>query len=307
MKRISLLLLLVCSVALWAQDQPAPTAPQKFSSNFTERQLAPTYSDLYCAGFVTKENIPTANHIVAGFNSPDQARFIGHEFVYLTGSGYAVGNRYTVLRKMADANRQEMFSGQRSLLDKSGIEYAELGRVVVTRIEKESAVAQIEFNCQPMIAGDFLVPFQEKPAIQFRATSTKFQEFAPFSGTSGRIIESKEFDQVLGMGAKVYVNIGTNKGLKPGDYLRITRNYDPKDMSTVDEVSLYAPGSDDTVRTKDSAKVKNSDLKKLPYRGVGELIVLSVTPETATGMITFALQDVHIGDTVEVPTGAGQQ
>lgn len=307
MKRISLFVLLVSSVALWAQDQPAPTAPQKFSSNVAERQLAPTYSDLYCSGFVSKENIPTTNHIVGGFNSPDQSRFIGHEFVYLTGAGYAVGNRYTVLRKVTDANRQEMFAGQHSLLDKSGIEYAELGRIVVTRMEKEAAVGQIEFNCQPIVAGDFVVPFQEKQAVQFRAAKVKFQEFAPFSGTAGRIIDSKDFDQVLGMGAKVYVNIGANKGLKPGDYLRITRNYDPKDMSTLDQQSLYAPTTDDTVRIKDSAKVKNSDLKKLPYRGVGELIVLSVTPETATGMITFALQDVQIGDMVEIPAGGGQQ
>lgn len=308
MKKISLLLLLVSSVALWAQDQPAATtpAPQKFGSNITERQLAPTYSDLYCAGFVSKENIPTMNHVVAGFNTPDQSRFFGHEFIYLAGSGYAVGNRYTVLRKVRDPNREEMFSGQNKLLAASGIEYDELGQVTVTHVEKDSAVAKIEFTCQPIIAGDFLVPFQEKPTIQFRP-KTKFEEFAPFSGTAGRIIDGRGFDQVLGTGSKAYVNIGANKGLKPGDYLRITRNYNPKQMSHLDVLSTYPPSTDDTVRTKDSAKVKNEDLKKLPYRGLGEMIILSVTPETATGMITFALADVQVGDTVEVPAHGSQQ
>ena len=44
----------------------------------------------------------------------------------------------------------------------------------------------------------------------------------------------------------------------------------------------------------------------MPRRALGELIVLSVTPASATGMITFALEDVHVGDTVEMtmPTTA---
>jgi hypothetical protein len=32
---------------------------------------------------------------------------------------------------------------------------------------------------------------------------------------------------------------------------------------------------------------------------LGEIVVLSVTPETATGMITFALEDIQVGDVVE--------
>lgn len=301
MKRMLFLLTLVLSVAVWAQDQPAPAAkpPQTLNTNLTEHQLAPTYSDVYCAGFVSKENIPMTNHIVAGYNSPHATKFVVHDTVYLVGSGYAVGNRYTVLRKIVDPNRQEMFPGQHKLLLNSGSEYAELGRVAITRMDKEVAIADVEFSCQPLVPGDFLVPFQEKPAIQFRSTKQVFQPFAPFSGTAGRIIDGKEFDQVLGTGAKVYVNIGANKGLKPGDYLRVTRNYDPDQMDPVDRLSVIPPYQDDTV--KNGPTIKSDSLKKLPYHGVGELIVLSVTPETATAMVTFALEDIQVGDVVEVP------
>ncbi len=307
MKRMSLLVLLVLSVALWAQDQPAPAsnAPQKFSSNLSERAQAPTYSDMYCAGFVSKENIPVANHILAGYDSPHMTRFFAHNKVYLEGSGYAVGNRYTVLRKVVDPNRQEMFPGQHKLLEASGFEYAELGRIAIIRMEKEVAVGEIEFSCQALSAGDFLVPFQEKPQLQFRSGKTKFQEFAPFSGTAGRIIDGREFDQVLGMGAKVYVNVGANKGLKPGDYLRVTRDYDPKNMNPIDQLSLVPPSSDDTAQNK--VEIKKDAGKKLPFRGIGELIVLSVTPETATAMVTYSLEDMQIGDVVEVPARTSQQ
>jgi hypothetical protein len=33
---------------------------------------------------------------------------------------------------------------------------------------------------------------------------------------------------------------------------------------------------------------------------VGELVILGVTPTTSTGMIVFALEDVHPGDGVEL-------
>lgn len=306
MKRMSFLLVMALSVAVWAQDQPAPASnAQKFSSNVADRPLAPTYSDLYCAGFVSKENIPTANRIVAGYDAPHMTRFFAHNLVYLEGSGYAVGNRYTVLRKVQDPNHQEMFPGQRKLLQESGFEYAELGRIAIVQMEKDVAVGEIEFSCQAFTPGDFLIPFQEKPQIQFRSGKTEFKKFAPFSGTAGRIIDGREFDQVIGTGAKVYVNIGANKGLKPGDYLRITRNYDPKNMDPIDALSLVPPNHEDSA--KDVRPFPKDEGKKLPFKGVGELIVLSVTPETATAMVTLALEDIQVGDVVEVPARKGQQ
>ena len=36
-----------------------------------------------------------------------------------------------------------------------------------------------------------------------------------------------------------------------------------------------------------------------PRRAVGEIVIIGVTPTTATGMIVFSLEDVHAGDGVE--------
>lgn len=305
MKKMSLMLLLALPLAIAAQNQQAPATQPAFASNVAERAQAPTYSDIYCAGFVSKENIPTTNHIIGGAQSPHATRFTTHETVYLAGSGYAVGNRYSVLRKVEDPNRYETFPGQHKLLTNSGFEYADMGRVVITHMDKDVAIGEVEFACNALAPGDFLVPFQEKATVQFRSTKKPFEQFAPFSGTAGRIIDGKDFDQVLGTGAKVYVNIGTNKGLKPGDYLRVTRNYDPKNMNPVDELSLTAPYSEDTM--KNAPVIKKDAGAKMPYRGIGELIVLSVTPETATAMVTFAIEDMQVGDVVEVPARAAQQ
>jgi hypothetical protein len=41
-------------------------------------------------------------------------------------------------------------------------------------------------------------------------------------------------------------------------------------------------------------------VKDLPRRAVGEIVVIGVTPTTATGMIVFAMEDMHVGDGVEL-------
>ncbi len=35
----------------------------------------------------------------------------------------------------------------------------------------------------------------------------------------------KDFDSVLGTGQKVYFNVGSNQGVKVGDYFRAVRSY----------------------------------------------------------------------------------
>jgi hypothetical protein len=302
MKKVLAMLLLAAPMIAVGQDQDQPPvaeqAQRSASTNLKEKEQAPTYSDIYCAGFVTKENIPTANHILAGMSSPHAVRFSARDTIYLEGSGFVVGNRYSVVRKVEDKNLEELFPGQRAMLKRSGNEYADLGRVLITYIDKNVAVGTVEFSCQPMSPGDALVPFHEKEMVKYTVQRDHFERFAPYGAKAGRIIDGKEFDQVLGTGQKAYVNLGANQGVHPGDYLRITRNYDPKNMPPVDVYSLSSPYEQD--EAKDAVKLKKTDYKKLPYRGIGEMVVLSVTPETATVMITMALEDIQVGDVVEV-------
>jgi hypothetical protein len=301
MRKVLAALLLAIPLAGFAQDQ-APIARKdkgaQFTPNVPEFQQQPTYSDIYCAGFVTKENIPDKDHILAGMSAPNSVRFSTRDIVYLVGPGYVVGNRYSVVRKESDPNKYESLPGQHALLAQSGWEYSDLGRIVVTYIDKEVAVGEVEFSCQPMSPGDVLVPFHEREMVKFREGATQFERFAPMGATSGRIIDGKDFEQFLGTGQKAYVNIGANKGLHPGDYLRVVRNYDPSLMYPVDRFSLSAPYESD--ESQNNVKLTNGDYKKLPYHGIGEMVVLSVTPDTATAMVTHALEDIQVGDVVEI-------
>jgi len=137
-----------------------------------------------------------------------------------------------------------------------------------------------------------------------------FDRFLPPTGkVSGRIVMAKDFDSELGTGMKVYMNIGSSQGLKVGDYVRAVRNYEHDLKDPVDSLSFKASATEDT--QKRPAVIEPTMLDRyatgprvsvaaLPRRAVGEIVILSVTPTTSTGMIVYALEDVHSGDRVEL-------
>jgi hypothetical protein len=53
-------------------------------------------------------------------------------------------------------------------------------------------------------------------------------------------------------------------------------------------------------KTFTRTKGPNIHVADLPRRAVGEVVILTVTPTTSTGMIVFAAEDVHAGDAVEL-------
>jgi hypothetical protein len=38
----------------------------------------------------------------------------------------------------------------------------------------------------------------------------------------------------------------------------------------------------------------------LPRRAIAEIVIIGTTQTTATGMVVFAMEDAHAGDTVEL-------
>ena len=286
--------------------------------NYPNVQFAtPTYADLYCAGFITKQLLPDANYIAGGLQTPSTTKYVTGDIVYLTGQGYQPGAEYTIVRELRDPNKFEAYAGQHHLVAATGQPYAELGRVKILDTRNKTAVAQVEYSCDTIVPGDTAVPFAEKPAVTFRPPD-KFDRFAPSSGhTAGRIVLAKDFDAILGTGGKVYLNVGANQGVKVGDYFRATRPYTDDLKDPVDSLSFKAGMGDDTQKKPAAWKVPFYERTTyhsgptinpgdMPHRGVGEIVILGVTPTTATGMITFALEDVHIGDDVELD-GATQQ
>jgi hypothetical protein len=318
MKKTRLLLILCLAVAAHAQDftaasqaqlvGPPGTQPTTVSFPF-ERIQTPTAVDLACAGFISKQLVPNANFVAGNLYTPSDTKNSNGEVVYLTGKGYEVGQKYTIVRELRDPNQYEIFAGQHAMLKNMGQPYSELARVRIVDTRSKMAIAEIEMSCDPVNPGDYVIPYVEKPAVTFHPP-LRFDRFLPSASgkLTGRIAMAKDFDSEIGPGDKVYLNVGANQGVKPGDYFRAVRSYEADLHDPVDSLSFKASTNEDT--QKKQAVIDPNFLNRtggpeihvsdLPRRAVGEVVVISTTPTTATGMVVFAMESVHLGDGVEL-------
>jgi hypothetical protein len=316
MKKTGLFLLLLMAVAAHAQQADAnpaqTTAPQNTvmtSASFPfERVQTPTNADLYCAGFISKQLLPNANFVAGGLQTPNTTKFVNGDVIYLTGKGYESGQQYTILRELADPNRYELFDGQHKMVKSLGQPYAELARVRIIDSRNKTAIGQIEFSCDPVNPGDIAIPFAEKTPVTFHP-ALRFDRFAPSNGkVSGRIVMAKDFDSEIGTGAKVYMNVGSSQGVKAGDYFRAVRPYEEDLKDPVDSLSFKASTAEDTQKNPPSVDARfltrtngpQIHVADLPRRALGEVVILSTTPTTSTGMVVFSLEDIHVGDNIEM-------
>ena len=316
MKKTRLLLVLCLAVSARAQQPtaaqveliaPAGTQPTTVSFPF-ERIQTPTPIDLACAGFVSKQLVPNSNFVAGDLYTPSDTKNSNGEVIYLAGKGYEVGQKYTVVRELHDPNRYEIFAGQHTLLKTMGQPYSELARVRIIDTRSKMAIAEVETSCDPVNPGDYVIPYVEKPTITFHPP-LRFDRFLPSNGKlTGRIAMAKDFDAEIGPGAQVYMNVGSNQGVKPGDYFRAVRNYEADLHDPTDSLSFKASTSEDT-QAKQAVFEPNFfnktggaeiHVRDLPRRSVGEVVVISTTPTTSTGMVVFAMESVHLGDGVEL-------
>src|SRR6202041_2889912 len=144
----------------------------------TQRVQTPTYADLYCAGFISKQIVPDANFVAGGLQTPNTTKFNRGDIIYLEGTGYSAGAEYEIVRALRDVNEYEMFPGQKKLLKETGQPYMEVGRVRVIDTRSKTAVAQIEYSCDPINPGDTAIPFAEKQMVPFHPPA-RFDRFRP--------------------------------------------------------------------------------------------------------------------------------
>ena len=312
MKKAVLIGLLVLPLSLMAQQisggAPTPSGTSATSVTFPiERVQKPTHADLYCAGFLSK-SIGRGNFVAGGLDSPFTTQYGSGELIYLKGKGFELGQEYTIVRELTDPNRYELFSGQWAAVKAAGQPYEELARVKIVDTRNKLAGAHMEFSCDTVLPGDYAIPFVDKATIDFHPPM-RLDRFAPANGqATGRIILAKDFDSELGNGGKVYLNIGANQGLKVGDYVLAIRSYQATNQDSVDRLSFSAPAMEPTQKRQPSVnpgmfgKTNGPELHvaELPRRAVGEIVILGTTPSTATGMIVYSLEPVHIGDRVEL-------
>jgi len=290
------------AVSVWAQGpaadgNQAQSQPVVAATNRVVKVLGPTAVDMNCSGFISPTRLSEKMFVAGTWDSPYATQMADREYVHLAGEGIQMDGTYAVMRKVLDLNKFKSYKMTKMELEKAGTPYAEVARVHVIKIDRGVGIATITFSCDATQVGDILVPYVERPVPQYHRP-VPFDVYASPDGMlTGRIILAKDMDYLLGTNKKVYLNKGSNDGVKPGDYFRVTRSYDQAFDDKVDKIAYQNNKEDLTVLTP--IKLPNANLKEMPRRSLAELMVLYTTPTSATAMVTYTQDAIYVGDNVE--------
>jgi hypothetical protein len=254
-------------------------------------------STVNCSGFVSDQKVPDEIRLVSGEQSNYKITFARGDYVHINrglDKGVRVGDRFSVVRPDKDPTDVPWFKWQAKLMKAMGQLYRDAGQLRVVNVLPKVSVAQVVFSCDYMQRGDILVPYEERPAPPFKDAAA-FDHFAPVSGKPvAMVVAGKDYSQVFGKMSPVYVNLGTNQGVKVGDYFRIFR-YQGSTAETVTQdkgyqYKIYGFGS---------APVRY-EWNDLPREVLGEGIVISTSRNSSTMMITISTIEIYAGDYVEI-------
>ena len=261
-------------------------------------------SDIYCTGVATDEPVPADTYLISGENSGYKNTFQQGDHVYINrgaDQGVKVGDIFEVVRPVSDPmedkwfklQSQEWFKWQSKLIHAMGTMYADIGQVRVIRVQPKVSIAELKLTCDLMQRGDIVRPLTARPAPAYHDAN-----FDPFALPSGKktamIVTTKSYGQIAGVGAIVFVNLGSAMGVQVGDYFRVFR-YQGTRIDMIYQVKntaykVYGYGSAPVAYEWDS----------LPRQVLGEGLVLRTGPNSSTVLLTLAREEIYDGDYVEL-------
>jgi hypothetical protein len=264
------------------------------------------FDDLYCSGFVRTAPVADDLKVISKFDSSGAILSTDGEYVYLShGSedGIASGMTYQVVRPTKTLNNP--FARTRSQRD-LGMHYLDVAQLRVVLVQPEFSLARVIHTCGDAVdIGDILMPF--KPISL--PTPSRGRVFSPMmrttSGISGMIVGTKDVRLNFGStfvtsgitpgihgthlgyvqrglateGSIVYIDIGPNSSVQPGDVFIVYRHVD------VDSPVYDFPKETDKLRATRTA--------------IGEMIVVKVGERAATAVVTYSTDALALGDIVE--------
>ena len=278
-------------------------------------------SETACGGFIEQAPQAAAGQIVGAEQETERRVFAEGNLLFVDAgaqAGVRVGQEFTVVRPRGQFRSK--FSRKGGPL---GVFTQEVGRLRVLRVRDRVSVAEVLLACTDLLVGDQLRPAEARPVPQARA-ETAFDRFAePTGKATGRIVLARDGQEMVSQDQVVYVDLGTEDGVRVGDYLTI---YRPEGHGTLanhgDEQAANARGGFESEEFRGGGfsvqaqrvrnvggsmhgeTVKTPAVRRsrppVPRKVVGELVVLRVEGRTATAVVTRVAQEIHTGDAVEV-------
>jgi len=265
---------------------------------------APTPGQLYCSGIVTNEHVPRDTYVITGQQSNYRLTFNEGEYVYInrgTGEGVKVGDEFVDIRPVEDLDQTEWTKWQTAILHKMGTVWEDESRLKVIVADANVSIAEVVHSCTYVQRGDIVLPMTARPAPPLKSEAN-FDQFAPPNGKPlAMVIVGKRFQQQLGKGDVMYVNLGTGQGVKVGDYFRIFR-YQGTEHELAYQTPRFAFDVEGALGPTGGygESPKKWNWNNVPREDIGEGVVLRTSPNASTVLITFSRIEIYPGDYVEL-------
>ena len=329
--RFSLLLLLLLVLASGVQttaQTPAPT-PKVIAPEAKKPLEVAARSKLFCTGYIRLQRLPKMPEIVGALEEQEERTFSDGEIVYINAGsqqGIKEGQNFQIIRPRGDV--KGVHRQKKGFL---GTYIQEVGQLTVFKVRENTSAAQITSSCGDMVMlGDLLTAIPDRVSPLQRAAAEVDRFADPTGKQFGRLMMAKDSREVLSNNDVVYIDLGVEDNVKPGDYLTIYRPLGTGNITRVDNEELArnrATGfqsdrfrgggfSTEGMRAKDSTAFVNAEgryryrpittreVKKhrppMPRKIVGEMVIIDVQTRTATAIITRVVGEAHTGDWVEI-------
>lgn len=276
-------------------------------------------SNVYCAGYVQKAAVNTANKIVGALNEQDGHIFAQDDYLYISmgaNKGVQIGDKFAVIRP-----RGRVETKWTKKDDNLGFYVQEVGSLEVVRVKNDVSVVRVKMSCDNLLLGDLVEPAQKRQAPEYvsRPALDVFGE--PSGKAAGRIFMARDGHEILGREQIVYIDLGAEDNVQIGDYLTVYRplgkgnvhtkvmdeSVSARDESFQSEVyrggkfsNQAARKTGETARGKVETTAEAKEGRPSIRKVVGEIVILNVKEKTATALITRTAQEIHTGDYVEL-------
>jgi hypothetical protein len=291
----------------------AATAPPAASPSvifFDSRPPAPEikFEDLYCSGFVRKAALPKDLKVIAKYDATGAVLASDTDYVYVSQGaegGITAGSNYQVVRPTKTLTNPYGHSGFARDL---GTHYLDIAQIRVVVVQPQFSLARVMNSCGDAIeVGDRLIPLQPivipppprpRPFSPTMTTNsgingvivsakTTLLNFGSTFRSSG-IIPGVRGNDRLGVtdrglaaaGAIVYIDLGQDQSVKPGDIFIVYRH--------IDFDQRLFPGDEEELEKLKTART-----------AVGELIVMQVGERASSAVVTYSTDALSLGDEVE--------
>jgi CRP-like cAMP-binding protein len=204
-------------------------------------------------------------------------QFTPSESIYLSSRGnvrFSVGDQFSLVRPAKVFFRTTRYRGEHWTIHGLGRPYEDVGRVQVTHVTPEGAVAEVSFACEPIYPGDIAVPYQPRTIPDY--VPTPLDRFPlPNGKIQGTIVAARNNFAAVRNGDIVYLNFGEKDGAKVGQRYRVYYSL-PR------------------------GRWRWFSYPRQPRESVGEIVVLSTQEKSAAAIVVSDTRDINLGYGVEL-------